>query len=149
MNKYTATSGKWGNLPFSYSTGTVERKNGSRSVTFTFAQQKATIQLEPTSSFPQNISTYFLFHIPVSSKNHATDVTGNFTYRGGEDFATKAIHANWNQDRVVFYQDAKFIEHKWVCFVRSLLPHVLRYALTSYYLIFWVKQFTRKCTFMS
>ena len=61
MNKYTATSGEWTDLPFIYSTGTVERKSGSLSVTFTFAQQQATIQLEPTSLFPQNISTYSFF----------------------------------------------------------------------------------------
>ena len=127
MNTYTATTGGWTDLPFNYSTGTVERKSGSRSVTFTFAQRQATIQLEPTSLFPQNISTYslFFFHIPVRSKNHAADVPGNFTYRAGEDFATKAIHANWNQDRVVFYHDAKFIEKKWVCFVRPFSPDVL------------------------
>ena len=122
MNGYTATSGQWTDLPFTTSTGKVERTSGKPTVTCTFDKKQATINLRPDSSFPQNICTYFSLpfvnNIPLSSTNHPTAVKGDFTYIGGEDFATQAVNANWNQDRVIFYQGEKFIDTNWVCFVR-------------------------------
>ena len=142
MNDYAATSGQWTNLSFSTSSGRVERQSGSTTVTFTFDTEKATINLQPSSSFPQNMRTYisrpFVNNVPLSSTNHSTGVDGSFIYIGGVDLAANAINANWNQDRVTFYKEETYIDRNWVCYVRPLPLLLLSYELISYYLIFWV-----------
>ena len=141
MNGYEGTSGQWTNLSFSTSTGSVERKSGGMTVTFTFGTEKATINLQPSSSFLQDMRTYislpFVNNVPLNSTNHSIDVEGNFLYIGGVDLAANAINANWNQDRVIFYKEDTFIDKNWVCYVRPFPLLLLSHPLISYYLIFW------------